>query len=499
MTTKMSTPFEVIAIPLSRPAVIDQLTQQLSRPTAGERLNILGQRPTPAARRAWIADLRREPTLSRFLAIHNPHHHLVQTSTTRLVPAQFLGEAGFLTRNMGGWSPLYFGVAQWATATQNGQDALREHTAVLQTYGDQINYFAAQEALVEARLMAETGLPWPDFLTAVLHLADLREQALPEPDSPLARWPHWTSHAEQVYHWLETAGGWSESLVSVGDVMVPRLLLLDELLHFLVLIETERRTAVLKQNTAVVEAITAWQERFTAVSKLFFILKGEYIMGRHRRSTIMLLPELGVVVKQPGLEPLHEVQINARTSASGQPENWPRLLEEGALVTAAGRIRLILEDGLIPRLNQVFKLNVLFSSLFGLSIEPHISGPTFQEYIWADPARLTLDFYRQIMTHQQVCEQLSVENGDWHAANFMVDEENQKLTHIDWGAARPLLPAEKNPTDTQARLQQVKNIAYSFNDEALAARTEALHEQLLHDDELLAQIRQDAERLSNEC
>ncbi len=497
----MSTPFEVIAIPLNRPAVIDQLTQQLSQPTAGEKLNILGQRPTSTARRAWVADLRREPTLNRFLAIHNPHHHLVPTSTTRLVPAQFLREAGFLTRNMGGWSPLYFAVAQWETAAkseQYGQDALKKHTAVLQTYGDQINYFGPQEALVEARLVAETGLAWPDLLTAVLHLADLREQALPEPHSPLDRWPQWTRHAEQVYHWLETAGGWPDPLVHVGDVIVPRLLLLDELLHFLVLIETERRTAVLKQDTAVVEAITAWQERFTAVSKLFFILKGEYIMGRHRRSTIMLLPELGVVVKQPGLEPFHEVQMSARTSPTGQPENWPRLLADGTLVTAAGRIRLILEDGLIPRLNKLFKLNVLFSSLLGLSIEPHITGPTFQEYVWADPARLTLHFYRQIVIHQQVCEQLNVENGDWHAANFMVDEQSQKLTHIDWGAARPLLPAEKNPIDSQVRLQQVKNIAYSFNDEALATRTETLHEQLIQDDELLAQVRQDAEKLSNE-
>lgn len=214
-------------------------------------------------------------------------------------------------------------------------------------------------------------------------------------------------------------------------------------------------------------------------------------MGRHRRSTIMLLPELGLVVKQPGLEPLHEVNIGAQTY-EGRIENWPHLLEDGALVTAAGRIRLILEDGLIPHLNHVFGLKVLFSSLLGLSIEPHISGPTFQEYIWANPDQLTLAFYRQIILHQQVCEQLQIENGDWHAANFMVAEKSQKLTHIDWGAARPLLPHEMNETEAQARLNQVKNIAYSFNDEALATRTEALHAQLVQDDALLAEVRQEA-------
>ncbi|MCA9979726.1 MAG: hypothetical protein KDD89_02800 [Anaerolineales bacterium] len=492
MTTTNASPFQVLAMPLNRPDVVDLLHQQLSQPTAGTSLNILAQRPTAAARRHWLADMHHTPTLSQFLTIHDPHHHLVPTTTTQLVPAQFLREAGFLTRNMGGWSPLYFGVGQWLASPE--ADVLGRHTAVLKTYGPRIHYFGSHEPLVAARLHQETGLEWPALLRAVRHLADQRTNALLRPEDPAPRWPTWTRYAEQVYRWLETEtiGRWNEPLVTVAGVAVPRLLLLDELLHFLVRIEAERRTAVLQQNPAIADALGAWQEQFTAVTNLFFILKGEYIMGRHRRSTIMLLPELGVVVKQPGLEPFHEVQLNARTSPSGQPENWPHLLADGALVTAAGRIRLILEDGLIPRLNNVFGLNVLFSSLLGLSIEPHITGPTFQEYIWANPSQLTLDFYQQIVMHQQVCEQLQVENGDWHAANFMVDEQTQKLTHIDWGAARPLLPHEKNETEALARLKQVKNIAYSFNDEALAARTEALHEQLVQDDALLADVRRRA-------
>lgn len=490
--TNNQAPFQVIAIPLNRPDVVSFLAQDDLAP--GAKLNVLAQRPTPSARRRWATGLRESQTLTQLLTMHDPHHHVVSTTTTQLVPAQFLREEGFLTRNMGGWSALYFGVAQLCEPTK--PDPLLANTAVLQTYGEHIQYFGPQEPLVEARLQQETGLAWPRLLTAFLHLATLREQALPEPNSPMPRWPNWSRHAEQVYHWLETAGRWDEPLVDVAGVPVPRLLLLDELLHFLVLLEARRRTAVLQKETAVVEAIAAWQEKFTAVSNLFFILKGEYIMGRHRRSTVMLLPELGVVVKQPGLEPFHEVAMGARTY-QGQPENWPRLLEDGVLVTAAGRIRIILEDGLIPRLNNVFGLNVLFSSLLGLSIEPHIVGPTYQEYVWAHPQRLNMDFYRQIVLHQQVCEQLNVENGDWHAANFMVDVENQKLTHIDWGAARQLHPAEKNETETLARLNQVKNIAYSFHDEALAEGVLALHEKLIHDDEMLAQVRHDAAHIAH--
>ena len=74
-----------------------------------------------------------------------------------------------------------------------------------------------------------------------------------------------------------------------------------------------------------------------------------------------------------------------------------------------------------------------------------------------------------------MCEALGVENGDWHSANLIVGESDGKLVHIDWGAARPLRDGELTESGRKARLDQVRNIAYSFHDESLAARTLHLH------------------------
>ena len=194
----------------------------------------------------------------------------------------------------------------------------------------------------------------------------------------------------------------------------------------------------------------------------------------------MIAPELGVVVKQPAPEPFHEVILSARTYHS-LPENWPTLTRDGSLVTARGRLRLTLEEGLIPRLNQVFGHHVRFSTLLGLIIEPHLKGPTAQEMVLANPSRLTRSLYETFVLHQQVCEVMGIENGDWHSANFIAVPDERELVHIDWGAARPLRRNELTPRGARARLDQVQNIAYSFHDEALAEHTLALHRDLVED------------------
>lgn len=223
-------------------------------------------------------------------------------------------------------------------------------------------------------------------------------------------------------------------------------------------------------------------------------MKGEYIVGRHRRSTVLIAPELGVVVKQPAPEPFHEVKLGAVTY-QGEPENRPFLVRDGALVTPRGRLRLVVEEGIVPRLHELFRHEMYFSTLLGLTIEQFVAGPTVQEWVLADPARMTADLYDVFVLHQQGCELLGVENGDWHAANFIRRENDGEFVHIDWGAARPLRADELTPAGRMARLNQVQNIAYSFHDEALAARVLHLHRALLADEARLAAVQQQAQQL----
>jgi hypothetical protein len=88
-----------------------------------------------------------------------------------------------------------------------------------------------------------------------------------------------------------------------------------------------------------------------------------------------------------------------------------------------------------------------------------------------------------------------VENGDWHAANFIRRASDDEIVHIDWGAARPLRENELTENGRLARFNQVKNIAFSFHDDGLARRVLALHEALAGDGERLAQLRARAEKM----
>jgi hypothetical protein len=112
---------------------------------------------------------------------------------------------------------------------------------------------------------------------------------------------------------------------------------------------------------------------------------------------------------------------------------------------------------------------------------------------------MTAELYDVFILHQQVCELMGVENGDWHSLNFVKRESEEEgadsVVHVDWGAARPLRPREKTKKGGRTRLNQVANIAYSFHNEALAKRIQLLHRELLGDEERLEGIRIQAQAL----
>ena len=474
--------YAVVAIPLNRPHVIDFLLPPTATPR-GTAVQILAQRPTSQAEADWVSGLQQlaAPTVSDLLAIDSPHNHLVTTHTDRLVPNIFLEEPGFLRRNLGGWSPIYF--ATMGLPRPLPADPLLDQVERLVDYGAHIDYYGADPAQVAARLPLEMeGREATAVAGAYVRLLNGRSAQ-----------PTRTDTIENIYREIVAGSCFADH----SRPPLPRLLLLDELMAQLVRLELERRTAVANRDEATADAIAAWQEARRSESGLQLILKGEYIAGRHRRSTILIAPELGVVVKQPAPEPFHEIEMNARTY-NGRSENWPVLTRDNKLVTPRGRLRLILEEDFIPRLHQVFDHEMTCVTLLGLTVEAFVVGPTLQEVALADPDYLTAELYETILLHQQVCEALGVENGDWHSANFIRRAADDEIVHIDWGAARPLRPNELAENGRLARFNQVKNIAFSFHDDALAGRVLALHEALAGDDERLAQLRAQAERMVGE-
>lgn len=468
--------YAVLAIPLNRQPVVEFLTTP-RWPAQGTAVSIIAQRPTLSAQKQWLAHLaaQNSPTLADLLRIDNPHTSLQQTVTNRLVPAQFLRERGFLTRNLGGWHAVYFGVVglmrPWPP------DPLLDEARILIEYGPTIRYFGADVAQVAARFDEEMGQGVAETAVALQHLARQRPATTQPTPAQIA------DYIELVYAQIVTG----KQFATKEQPHIPRPLLLDELLDWLTRLELRRRHADANGDQTTVEQIATWQQAQREATGLLFILKGEYIVGRHRRSTVLIAPELGVVVKQPGPEPFHEIQLNAQIWQD-KPENWPYLTHDHSLVTSRGRIRQVLEEGLIPRLHQVLQHRMVFYSLLGLTVEPFVAGLTTQELVLANPATLTPQLYETYIFHQQVAEALGVENGDWHSANFVVRKGDGEIVHIDWGAARPLRPTELTLAGKMARLNQVQNIAYSFHDETLAARVTQFHTDLLADGARLAHL-----------
>jgi hypothetical protein len=477
--------FIIAAIPLNRPGV----SEFLLPPTLEKRglqLRILNQRPKLVAENAWLAHLQNtaHPTVVDLLRPDHPAGHLTQTDSSRLVPVQFLQEEGFLTRNLGGWTAIYFALIDLPTEYKT--DPLLQHTTALVDYGAAIRYFGADPQQVAGRIGEELETDLVGVVRAWRQIARMR----PKLETGRVSLPSIFQYVERLY----TAIGAGENRFAEDDPPLPRPVLLDELTGWLVRLEAWRRLADADGDTKYSEHIARWQTALQEETGLRLILKGEYIVGRHRRSTVLIAPELGVVVKQPAPEPWHEIVLGNH-EYNGQAENWPVLTGDQSLVTARGRIRQVLAEGLLSCLHQVLNHRMEFHTMLGLTIEPFIVGPTVQEYVWRDAQRLTPDLYAEIILHQQVAEVLGVENGDWHAANFVVRETDSEMVHIDWGAARSLRVDELNPAGERTRLNQVRNIAYSFHDPELAVRTEALHNSLLADADQLARIRQRAEEL----
>ncbi len=477
--------FCVIAIPLNRTGAIEFLLPPAGKPK-GAKLEIVGQRPTAEAESSWIQRLRRAPvpTLTDFLEIDNPGHNLLSSTSDRLVPIEFLAKPDFLTRGLGGWTPIYFGVAR--LPAQITADPLFEHLEILADYGEKVRYFGADENQVAGRLESEAGCQWPAILSALLHLHSLR----PHPQGDEAGISSRTTYIEKLYQALLSGS----QLATTNQPPVPKILLYDELLSQMTGLELSRRRYLVNGESWLALRIRSWQEAWRQETGLTIVVKGEYIAGRHRGSLVLIAPELGVVIKQPAPEPFHEILLNAR-SANGQSENWPMLTQDGALVTSRGRVRLLLEEGLIPRLHQVFQHGMACSTLMGFTLEDFVFGQTVQDYVSADHERMTADLYDVFVLHQQTCEILGIENGDWHSANFILRESDGEAVHVDWGAARPLRDDERTPKDMNARLNQIQNIAFSFHNQALAERVKALHSDLMANEQRLQRIRQRAQVL----
>jgi len=498
MAKKPSKHFAVITIPLNRQNIVDFLVPPKQKPK-GAKIRIVGQRPSPKAEARWVEQLRQTPypTLEDYLEIDNPRHNLIRTNTDRLVPNQLLDQPNYLTRNLGGWSPIYFGVARLPASfppklaakfpASLAHDPLLKNLEVLRDYGRTIQYFGANPNQVFPRIEQEAGCDWQTFTTSLLHLHSQR----PNPESKKEKIPAQFAYIERLYN--ETISG--NCLKTADHPPVPKILLYDELLSQMRLLELSRRKFVAAQKEKKAAKIKKWQESWQEQTGLVMIVKGEYIVGRHRGSLVLIAPELGVVVKQPAPEPFHEIELNAK-EYKGSQENWPYLTQDGSLVTPRGRIRLLLEEGFVPRLHEVFQHDMTFSTLMGFTQEAFVTGQTIQEYVLADHDRMTADLYNIFILHQQVCEALGVENGDWHALNFVKRESDGEIVHVDWGAARPLRKREKTKKAAKTRLNQVANIAYSFHNESLAQRIQQLHADLLADPERLERIRQQAQALA---
>ena len=489
-------PYSVAAVPLNRPDVRRFLLPESGRTTGQDdrvpaTVEIIDQRPTTAAVRTWARKLDATPRsdenglLNHLLSIDSPHAHLTTVSTTRLVPVQFLREPGFLTRNLGGWAPVYFAVIgseeePSSVMGSEASDPFLRHAKVLKTYGETIDYFGAHPESIAERLQEEAGASLRTLADGVVRLQELDQEAGLDPVPQVPR--------------LVTAIDGAAPLTTGADEPIPEPLLCDALLDRMVRVEQARREADARGDAETMESIAEKQRTWSADFDVQLILKGEYIAGRHRRSTICIAPSLGVVIKQPGPEPFHDIDLNAHTH-DGEPENWPTLMQDGAVVTSRGRVRIVLKEGVVPPLHAAFDHGVRFSSLLGLIIEDHVPGPTLQEFISEDPRRLTSDIYRQVLLTQQVCEELGANNPDWHSANFIIDRQSRDLVHIDWGAARPLDDHEHAEEAKTERVDQVRNIAYSFQSDDLSRRASELHDDITGNPGEMQALRQKAEEL----
>lgn len=490
--------YKIVAIPLNRKPVRDFLNSPSHRPQ-GSKVWVLGQRPVVASELEWVERLQENPSIKNLTWRDQPEHLITETTTDRLIPVEYLqNDENYLTRNLGGWSPVFFGLIK-ANDDVWRDDPLLSGAEVLASYGNEIKSFGAESQLVNSRLKKEFGIEDINWVGKAINRLHVWRKARHFARSAVDM----MNCADLLYTEMINNGKLSSE--EDGLPAVPRTLLIDEMMGQLVRIESARRTLYANGNMEAAAGILEWQTSLQQEHNLQLILKGEYVMGRQRRSTVLIAGDLGIVAKQPGAEPFHEAKLGARTY-HGSTENWPVLTGSGAVVTPAGRIRLTIEQELILRLNHVFGHNIRCISSLGFIIEPYISGPTLQEFLLENPARLKTELYEYVLLHQLICEELGVENGDWHGANFIVlqgekspfVEKVPKMIHIDWGAARPLEKSELTHEKQLERLNQVRNIGFSFHDEKLASEVKRLHNNVVKKNHRLKQLRKLAKNIVNE-
>jgi hypothetical protein len=463
------------AVPLSRPRVRDFI-RDWHVPPRGAQVPIVEQRPNMRARAAWLrrlADIPSSdgPPAAAVLSIDDPMAHVGYHRTDRFVPREHLADDTYLERNLGGWAALWFGCVGLESPPPD--DPLIDALEVIVDYGPRIAASAASADLVADRLAVEF---------------DGGAAALADGAAVLVEW-----HDRDVQV-ATRVGHLADAVRGRGPLAgrVPPLLAHDELIEWLYRLELRRRAAIADDRADVERSATQTQRALAEDVGVEIMLKGEYVMGRSRRSTIVLAEGLGVVVKQPACEPEHDIEIGARTW-NGARENWPVPENDGRMVTPRGRMSEVVAEQAVARLDRAFGRDVTFSTALGLSVEPWESGPTLYALARQDHEELTARRYDEVLVHQLACEELDVDNPDWHAANFIASGDG--LVHVDWGAARLLEPHERTPEAARARLEQVVQLAYSFQDRELAERTEALHERATSDPDHIEHLRHRAREL----
>lgn len=458
------------AVPLRRP-LITRFLRDWHVPARGAQVSVVEQRPTARARATWLRRLAaldgdQAAAVTAALSIDDPMVHIGQHRTDRLLPREHLDDDTYLERNLGGWAALWLGCI--GLTDPRPADPLLDHLEVVVDYGQRITAITAPPALVAERLAVEFA--GDDAIAVIARGAaavlDLRE---------------WADDVDRAVALAAAIRGDG----ALADEIHP-LQAHDALLELLYRLELGRRSAVADDHAQAARALSGIQARLTDDLGVSLMLKGEYVLGRSRRSTVMLAEGLGVVVKEPACEAEHDIELGARTVA-GKQENWPVADEGGRVVTPRARMAQVVSEHAVTRLNAAFGRDVMFSTVLGLSVEPWAQGPTLAALATDDPAELTQQRYDEVLVHQLACEALEVDNPDWHAANFVVSDDG--LTHVDWGAARVLDDDEKNPRATRERLDQVVQLAYSFQDSDLAERTHALHRRATTDDEHLETLR----------
>lgn len=464
--------YALVAIPLSRPPV-RRFIRDWHVPARGAEIRVIEQRPPAPVRAQWLRDLTTidddpDKAGTVVLSTDPAMAHVGITRTDRLVPRHLLDDDGYLERNMGGWAPLWFDAL--GVAARVDRDPLLDAAATLVDYGARIASTTVSPELVARRLPVE----FADVATLRRSASALLRARSRREGSPVAD--------------LVAAARGDGPLG--GDI--DRLLVYDALIEELYRIEIARRDAVAEDRANLQRRLRDRQRAYAEELGVELMLKGEYIMGRHRRSTILLAEGIGMVVKQPAPEPEHEIDLAVRTYG-GLGENWPRPDGEGRMVTARADIAQVVESTAVERLNEAFGRDVRFSVVLGLSVEQFEQGPTLAALARERHQELTPRRYDEILVHHLACEELGINNPDWHAANFMVTGEG--LVHVDWGAARPIEPFEATPEGARSRLDQVRELAWSFHDVDLAERTSALHARAVGDPDHLARLRARAREL----